>query len=120
MNKNFSRKSYTLFPPSYSGSIAPEAPYPIKDPTPSGDDPPKHFAALSRRPSYDSSDRSNMETLLAAPIADLATAPFVSARAAADRDQDRRAVLASWHSAPSHPSGQRRGRRTMGRHGNRP
>jgi hypothetical protein len=119
MNKHSSRTSYTLFPTSYSGSIAPEAPYPITEPTPSGEAPPKHFVGLSRRPSYDSSDRSNMEALFITPAPELATVPFMSARGVADRNEERRRILASWHSAPSHPSGQRRGRRTMGRHGNR-
>ena len=118
MNKHSAPNSYTFLPPAHSPGDGPEAPYPMKDPPPADQD--LRHAAISRRPSYDSPERTYVEALLVAPVAEPATVPFMSPRGIADRNQERIRVLSSWQSAPFHRSAQRRGRRTMGRHGNRP
>lgn len=45
--------------------------------------------------------------------------PFL-VQAVADENEKRSKAPRSWSNGPSHPSDKRRGRRTMGRHGNRP
>lgn len=109
MRKHSAPNSYTLLTPAHSPNDGPEAPYPMKDPPPADQD--LRHAAISRRPSYDSADRTYVEALLVAPVAELAKVPFMSARGIADRNQERSRVLSSWQSAPFHRSSQRRGRR---------
>jgi hypothetical protein len=49
-----------------------------------------------------------------------AVAPFMSPRGVADSNHARSRLQRTWQNAPSHPSDKHQGRRTMGRHGNRP
>jgi hypothetical protein len=77
--------------------------------------------AISRRASYDSPVRSNVEAMITpTPVAAVAAVPYMSRRGQADRNQERSKLQNSWRNAPAHPSDKNRGRRTMGRHGNRP
>ncbi len=77
------------------------------------------YAAMSSRPSYDSPHRSIVEAMLNASTAASASSPVGANRGPTD---GKRRSMGS-QKAPSetaNPLNKRRGRRTMGRHGNRP
>jgi hypothetical protein len=74
---------------------------------------------ISGRASYDSTTRSTVEAIMNTPVGG-AGFLFMSRQGQAQRNQERSRLQNSWRNAPSHPSDKHRGRRTMGRHGNRP
>lgn len=76
--------------------------------------------ALSGRASYDSLQRSHVEGMMASPDVRVDAETLMPQRALASSIEERARLRMSSRKAPAHGSGRQRGRRTMGRHGNRP
>jgi hypothetical protein len=74
--------------------------------------------ALAGRAAYDSLERSQVEDMMAASTVNVVAADLAPHRGPASKSEERQG-LGVWRSAPAHPQGRQRGRRTMGRHGNR-
>jgi hypothetical protein len=75
--------------------------------------------ALAGRAAYDSLQRSQVEGMMRPSTAD-AGALDVAPHAGPASKTAEHGRLGVWQSAPARPQGKQRGRRTMGRHGNRP
>lgn len=76
--------------------------------------------AMSGRPSYDSPHRTSVETMMVTPVERVAAVPFIARQGPAGSNEERSRLQSSWRNAPANPTNKHRGRRTMGRHGNRP
>jgi hypothetical protein len=75
--------------------------------------------ALGGRAAYDSLQRSQVEGMMDASNGNAVPVDLTPHRGPASKSEER-GDLGVWRSAPAHPQGRQRGRRTMGRHGNRP
>jgi hypothetical protein len=75
--------------------------------------------ALAGRAAYDSLQRSQVEGMMDASNVNAVAVDLTPHRGPAIKSEER-GGLGIWRSAPAHPRGRQRGRRTMGRHGNRP
>jgi hypothetical protein len=75
--------------------------------------------ALAGRAAYDSLQRSQVEGMMDASNVNAGAMDLTPHRGPVSKSEER-GRLGVWQSAPAHPQGRQRGRRTMGRHGNRP
>jgi hypothetical protein len=75
--------------------------------------------ALAGRAAYDSVQRSQVEGMMDASNVNAGAMDLTPHRGPVSKSEER-GRLGVWQSAPAHPQGRQRGRRTMGRHGNRP